>query len=183
MEILSQFSVGVLSPNDPQYRSIEYISWLQQIENKLSSIRRELQQHASLHDLGNQSESVAVKELFVLAALLYFERKSKQLVGPSNKTDEWIEDAFQISSTIEYCNKPFPLFIFGLEARTDSRRLLILDIIDRTIEKANVGGLVSLRELLVKLWVQDDLNAEGNVDYKKSSCFFLSICNFVPCLL
>lgn len=155
------------------------------MEDQLSSIRRELQQDASPYDLGSQSESVAVKELFVLAALLYMEKKSKQLVGTSSKTDQWIADAFLILSRIEYCNKPFPLFIFGFDARTDSRRLVVLSVIDQTIKKANAGagGLVSLRKLLVKLWIQDDLNGGGNIDFESNSCFFLSNCNFVPCLL
>jgi hypothetical protein len=118
LELLSKFSVGALTPDDPNYRSIEYISWLNQIEKQLSSIRRELQQHGSPHDPGYQSESVAVKELFVLATLPYLERKSKQLDGPSGKTEKWIEDAFLILSKLEHCNKPFPLFIFGREART-----------------------------------------------------------------
>lgn len=183
LEILSELCAGVLSPDDPHYRSTVYISWLYQIENQLSSIRRELQRNASLHDLGYQSESVAVKELFVLAALLYMEKKSKQLVGTSSKTDKWIEDAFLVLSRIGHCNKPFPLFIFGFDARTDCRRLVILEVIDRTIKKANAGGLVSLRELLIKLWIQDDLNAEENIDFESNSCFFLSNCNFVPCLL
>jgi len=183
LELLSEFSGGQLTPDDPNYHSIEYISWLNRIEKQLSSIRGELQRHGSPHDLENQSESVAVKELFVLATLLYLERKSTQLVGPSSKTDGWVEDAFLILSRVEHCNKPFPLFIFGREARTDSRRLLILRIIDWTMKKANARSLASLREMLVKLWVQDDLNVEGNADDQRNACFLLKFCNFVPCLL
>ncbi|RDW73591.1 hypothetical protein BP5796_07033 [Coleophoma crateriformis] len=183
LEILSELCTGVLSPDDPRYRSTVYISWLDQIENQLASIRQELEHNVSLPDIGYQSESVAVKELFVLAALLYMERKAKQLVGTSSKTDKWIEDAFLILSKIDHCNKPFPLFIFGFDARTDLRRRVILEVIDRTIKKANARGLVSLRFLLLRLWIQDDLNAEGNLDLESNSCFFLSKCNFVPCLL
>ena len=146
-------------------------------------IRQELQQDASPHILGPQSETTAVKELFVLATLLYFERKSKQLTGPSNKTDKWIDDAFLILSEIEYCNKPFPLFILGREAQTDHRRLLVLDIIDRTIKKNNAIGLVSLREMLPKLWIQDDLNAGGNAEDTANWCSLLSDSDFVVCLL
>jgi hypothetical protein len=183
LKILSELCAGVLSADNPHYHSTIYIFWLHQIEDQLSSIRQELQQNAALHDLCYQSESVAVKELFVLATLVYMEKKSKQLIGASIKTDEWIEDAFLILSRIDHCNKPFPLFIFGFDARTDRRRLVILEVIDRTMKKANTGGLASLKELLVKFWIQDDLNAGGNIDFESNSCFFLSNCNFVPCLL
>lgn len=184
MELLFDFNAGVLSPNDPHYRSVEYRSWLNQIEMHLSAIRKELQQDTSLHDLNTQSESVAVKELFLLATLLYLERKSKRLFGPSTKTDKLTDDAYLILSKIDRCNKPFPLFIFGSEAQTDDRRRLILDIIDQSTKETNTGRLVVLREVLPKLWVQDDLNAGGNLDYEKSSCRFLTICSLVPlCLL
>jgi hypothetical protein len=173
----------VLLPDDPQYRSAEYITWMIEIEEQLCSIRRELQQHTTQSDLGNQSESITVKQLFVLATLLYVERKSKQLSGPSGKTKVWIEDAYLLLSKIEYCNKPWPLFVFALEARTDSRRLLILDIIDRSIPKTSSGSLVALRELIVKLWVQDDLNIEENADYGRNLCPVQSVCNFIICLL
>jgi hypothetical protein len=76
LEILSELCAGILSADNPHYRSIMYISWLHQIEDQLSSIRQELQHNAALHDLGYQSESVAVKELFVLATLMYMEKKS-----------------------------------------------------------------------------------------------------------
>lgn len=180
---MSEFQTGILPPHDLHYRSPEHISWLEQIEEQLLSTKRELRQNSSQHDVKNQSESLAVKELFVLATLLYVEKKSKQLFGSSNKTDEWIDEAFLILKKIEYCNKPWPLFIFSVEARTESRRMLILEVIDRSIGKATVGGLVVLRELVLKIWVQDDLNTEASEDYKRNLCSLLLVCDFVLCLL
>src|SRR4051812_43335557 len=83
LELLYEFCLGMLSPDNPRYRSVEYISWLGQIEEQLVTIRQQLQQHTSPHDSGNESEGVVVKELFVLATLVYVERKSSQLVGSS----------------------------------------------------------------------------------------------------
>jgi hypothetical protein len=183
VELLAEFCSGMLTPDDPKYCSAEYISWLSKIETQLCCIRREMQQLGHLHDPDRESESVAVKELFVLAIQLYVERGSKQLVGTSKKTDEWIEDAFSILSEIEQCNKPFALFILGREARTDERRLLILQIIDRTMEGSNAGNLAFWRECLTKVWVRQDLNAGGDVDQPRTACSILSFANFVPCLL
>jgi hypothetical protein len=115
--------------------------------------------------------------------LLYVEKKSSQLVGLSYKTSEWIEEAFRIISITRDCNKPFPLFMFGLEAHTDRKRLLILDTIDRTIQKANIGGLIYLRRLLIKAWIQNDLSARYNADVADNACPLLAVCNFVPCLI
>jgi hypothetical protein len=183
MELFSEFCYNVLSPDDPRYFSVEYISWLGNIENQLISIREQLQQRVALPDFNGDSESFAVRELFVLAILVYFTKKSTKLIGSSSKTNEWIESAFQILSEIEHCNKPFPLFIFGLEARTDNKRALILDLIDCTAEKFNGRGLVAVRNLLVKSWVQYDLHAGDYLRQGRDMCSFLSICNFVPCLI
>ncbi|CAN5195787.1 hypothetical protein BH09PAT1_BH09PAT1_8710 [soil metagenome] len=183
MELLSGLVVGILSPDDPNYRSTQYISWLEQIKDQLSSLRQDLHQHAFGNEVPYQSESVAVRELFVLATLLYLERQSTQLVGPSAKTDELAKDGFTIFSKLDQCNKLFPLFTFGCEAQTDSRRLLILDIIDRTLKNVNTSSLIFLREVLVKLWVLTDLDIERSVPDTRSSCFFLETSNCVLCLL
>jgi hypothetical protein len=186
MELFSEFCYNVLSPDDPRYFSADYISWLRNIENQLISIREQLQLRQRVShrpDLNVDSESSTVKELFVLAVLVYFTKTSPKLIGSSSKTKEWIESAFQILSETRLCNKPFPVFIFGLEAREDSRRLLILDVIDSTIEKFNTRGLTSVRKLLLKAWVQYDLHVEDDLRQDRDMCYFLGVCNFVPCLV
>ncbi|CRG83806.1 hypothetical protein PISL3812_01162 [Talaromyces islandicus] len=183
MELFSEFCYNVLTPDDPRYFSTEYISWLGYIENQLISTREQLTERVPLLEINGDSESLAVKELFVLAVLVYFTKKSTKLIGSSSKTNEWIESAFQILSETKHCNKPFPLFIFGLEARTDSRRLLILDVIDSTSKKFNARGLVSVRKLLLKAWVQYDLHAGDDLRQDRDMCYFLGVFNFVPCLV
>lgn len=184
MELLSDFCYNMLSPDDPRYFSAEYISWLSNIENQLISIREQLRQRViHVPDLNGDSESFAVRELFVLAVLVYFTKKSTKLIGTSSKTNEWIESAFQILAETEHCNKPFPLFIFGLEARADSKRSLILDVIDSSTEKFRGRGLVSVRKLLLKAWVQYDLHAGDDLHQERDMCSFLGIWNLVPCLV
>ncbi|OKL61238.1 hypothetical protein UA08_03849 [Talaromyces atroroseus] len=48
-----------------------------------------------------------------------------------------------------------------------SRRLLVLDVVNRTIGNVNASSLVSLRKLLLKAWVQHDLNAEQDMPHKR----------------
>ncbi len=183
LELLSGLFVGILPPNDPNYRSAQYASWLMQIEDQLTSTRQDLHQHAFVNEVVHQSESFAVRELFVLATLVYLVRQSTQLVGPSTKTDEWVKEGFEILSKLDQCNKPFVLFTFGCEAQTDSRRLLILEIIDRTLKTVNTSSLLWVREVLVKVWVQADLDAERIIPDTRSSCFFLETSNCVLCVL
>lgn len=177
---MAEFSYNALTPEDSDYRSGRYVSWVEQIENQLFSIREKLQQPVSAYDL-DESENSSVKELFVLAALIYIGRKSKQL-GRSSNLEELVEEAYLILPKLEHCNKPFPLYIFGLEARTDDRRLLILGIIDRSIEKLNAYNLLSLRDTLSSSWVQDDLNVKGNA-YRDGNGCYLSASIYVPCML
>lgn len=180
--LLSEVIIGARTPDDPAYCSTEYSSWLEQIERRICSIRQELQLQRSLSDLGDQSESVAIKEVFVIATFVYFERKSKQLVGASSKTDEWIEDGFKILAKLESCNKSFPLFIFGREARVESRRLLILQMIDKSMKNSTVSSLSTLRHLLLKLWIQDDLDIIGDGDDQRKGCWIIRNSDFVQCL-
>jgi hypothetical protein len=183
LTLLSEINIGARAAGDPAYCSAEYNSWLEQIERRMCSIRQELQQQRSLSDLEHKSESVAVQELFVLATLVYFERKSKQLIGASSKTDQCLEDGFEILAKLESCNKPFPLFVFGREAQVDSRRLLVLQVIDKTIKKSTVSNLSTLKSLLLTLWVQDDLNVRENGDQHRNGCWIMQTRNFAQCLL
>jgi hypothetical protein len=119
-----------------------------------------------------------------LATLVYFERASKQLTGRSSKTDKWIQDAFRILSDIGDCNTLFPLFIFAREARSDDRRLLILQVIDRTIPKeTSMSTIAWLRQIVVKFWVQDDLCADQSAGQLGVMCSILQFSDSVPCLL
>lgn len=152
-------------------------------------MRSELQkQEAELHTGTTQSESILVKELFIIAAVLYIEQTSTGH-NPSTRKTKWINDALEIFSHISYCNKPFAYVVFGCEARTNRDRAVVLDVLDRTIASKSHGLLHPLRDILLKTWVHDDLNATATQfqmsaeTYYNSSCLILSTAQSVTCLV
>lgn len=159
------------------------------MEDKLLNIRSQLhQKDAEKYTTTTQSESNLVKELFIIAAALYIEQTSTGH-NPSMKKTKWINDALEIFSRIPYCNKPFAYVIFGCEARTDQDRATVLDVLDRTIASKSHGLLLLLRDVLLKTWVYDDLNAtvthtemSGETFYN-SSRFILNTAHFITCLV
>lgn len=159
------------------------------MEDKLLNIRSQLhQKDAERYTTTTQSESNLVKELFIIAAALYIEQTSTGH-NPSMKKTKWINDALEIFSRIPYCNKPFAYVIFGCEARTDRDRAVVLDVLDRTIASKSHGLLHPLRDILLKTWVHDDLNATvmqtqmSAETYYNSSCLILSTAHSVTCLV
>lgn len=169
--------------------SEEYLSWVSGMEDKLLNIRSEIQrQQAEIHTITTQSESILVKELFIIAAVLYIEQTSTGH-NPSTRKTEWINDALEIFSHISHCNKPFAYVIFGCEARTDRDRAIVLDVLDRTIASKSHGLMHPLRDVLLKTWVHDDLNAMAiqtqmsAETYYNSSCLILSTAHSVTCLV
>lgn len=159
------------------------------MEDRLLNIRFELQQkEAETHTSTTQSESILVKELFIIAAVLYIEQTSTGH-NPSTRKTEWVNDALKIFSRIPYCNKPFAYVIFGCEARTDRDRAVVLDVLDRTIASKSHGLLHPLRDILLKTWVHDDLNSTAiqtsmsAETFYNSSCLILSTAHSVTCLV
>jgi hypothetical protein len=181
--LLSEFDFGVVAPDNPRYVSDEYLTWLNSVGERLLALRKKLQLESLAPNLDRQSESVAVKEFFVLATLIYFERRSRHMAGHSSKVNAWVEEAFQVMKRIDHCNLPFPIFIIGLQLQTDDdKRQQLLELIDRSMKASNIYRLTPLRELLTTLWVQQDLNYDTD-GYGITPCRILELCSCVPCLL
>lgn len=159
------------------------------MQDRLLDIRANLQrEEAEKYTTTTQSESLLVKELFIIASVLYIEQTSNGH-NPSTKKTAWINAALDIFSRITYCNKPFAYVIFGCEARTDRDRTIVLDVLDRTIASKSHGLLLPLRDILLKTWVHDDLNATATQTemsaetFYNSSCLILSTAQSVTCLV
>jgi len=154
------------------------------LERELSKAYEELDQVESI-DLTSTTKQMserATLKLFVLSALVYLERASKQFSGQSPKIETWVARAFCIFSQMQTCNNPFPLFIIGAEATTDSRRQAIIEIVERTEQLGGMRSLACVRNLIKSIWVQDDLHIEQNLDYIRKLDFVLNSSDILPTL-
>ncbi|KFY00747.1 hypothetical protein O988_03109 [Pseudogymnoascus sp. VKM F-3808] len=164
----------------PQYHNAEYRKYLDGLELRLT-------ESISLPspDIGAATREVneemsPVLELFRISALVYLERASRNFSGQSTKLDQWVEDSFSILTNLNTCQHPFPLFILGCEARTDSRRIAVLDLIAKTEEHLYVRDLQEVRELIQSMWVQEDLDVNGEVGFIEKLNLVLSSSGVVP---
>ena len=117
-------------------------------------------------------EQAMIVELYQLATLVYSTRVleseggGRAVPGPPRDLAPVLDRAFGLLDRIGTCQRFFPLFILGAEARTDERRRLLLGLVARTERRFNVGPMGCLREALRAAWVQDDLHADDDVVIK-----------------
>ncbi|PWY68969.1 hypothetical protein BO94DRAFT_299621 [Aspergillus sclerotioniger CBS 115572] len=117
-------------------------------------------------------------ELFQSAMLVYLNRSSGGLLDPAD-TEERIGKAFSTLSQLRSCERQFPLFILGCEARTDDERCTVLDLITRTEKLASSRSFFLVRKMIEAIWVQDDLSNKG-IDYATKLSAIISCCTILP---
>lgn len=165
---------SVLDPSDPRYDTEEYRKYVEVLEWKLRKITITDSSHTKL-----DATSLKVTELYQLAILVYLERTSRNFSGQSAKLSKMVSRAFDIFSELETCQWPFPLMIFGCEARSDEHRMLILELISKTERDAHVRSLGCVNNMVRFVWTQDDLAVE-QLDYVDKMSTILSTSDTVP---
>lgn len=123
-----------------------------------------------------------VLELFYIAMVVYLNRATGNLLEPETKTQQRISRAFTMLASMKLCERQFPLFILGCEARTDEDRRMVLDLVDRTDLAVSSRWMFLTRAFIKKVWVQDDL-ADGELDYMDKLSAIMSTCKILPPLV
>ncbi|KAI1266383.1 hypothetical protein F5Y18DRAFT_28123 [Xylariaceae sp. FL1019] len=129
----------------------------------------------------NSKHSV-LTELFRLAVLIWITRISESLFAGYRNIELLLDTAFIQIKHVDTCERLLPLFIIGCEAKTDERRLLILDLICRTKERTHVRNTRCLETALSLAWNQDDLHADEDVhlDYMQKLNVIMSSSSKLP---
>lgn len=174
LNIGSEIFENILTPSHPRYHTEDY-------QEYLSSLESRLQQLCHRHQKGHESKIDRI--LFPQAALIYFERMSKSCSGHSSKIDGWAESAFGILSETRAVRHPFLLFLLGLEARTDDRRIIILQTIQQSSKTMNSKNIELLLGLLQSAWNQDDLTTNRDVPYDRKLDVIFSTYKSAPAFL
>ncbi|KAK0671280.1 fungal-specific transcription factor domain-containing protein [Cercophora samala] len=124
-------------------------------------------------------DSLLILELYQLALLIYLSRASNNMINQSFRTERYLAQAFSILPRLRSCNRQFPVFILGCEARNDEYRAVILDLISRTELEESSRSFNHVKLLLQAVWAQDDL-ADGEVDYWEKISYVISCCRIAP---
>jgi hypothetical protein len=128
------------------------------------------------------TDTSTVVELHRLAMLVYLNRVSRGLLGEEAKNQQHIDKAFAMFSGLDACERQFPIFILGSEARTDHERAIVLDLMSRTEKKNSSRSLMHAKTLVQAMWAQNDL-ANGELDYWEKLTTIISCCSIVPSLV
>jgi hypothetical protein len=127
-------------------------------------------------------ETTTVIELYRLAMLVYLNRACGDLLGQSARTQRHIDKAFTMFSEMNACERQFPVFVLGSEARTDEERAIVLNLMARTEKQNSSRSLTHVKILVQAMWAQDDL-AVGELDYWDKMTTIISCCSIVPSLV
>lgn len=98
-----------------------------------------------------------VAELYRLATMIYLLIVAKGDSIACSEVDGLVDEAFGILRKVERCQQPWPLFILGLAAHTEERRLIILTVIERALALQPLGSMALADRMIRDAWVQQDL--------------------------
>ncbi|KAK0736397.1 fungal-specific transcription factor domain-containing protein [Apiosordaria backusii] len=101
-------------------------------------------------------DTMLTLELYQLALLIYLSRASNDMINQSFRTEKHIARAFSILPKLRSCDRQFPVFILGCEAKNDEYRAVILDLIARTEKRDSSRSFNHVKLLLQAVWAQDD---------------------------
>ena len=121
-----------------------------------------------------------IAELYRLAGLIYLHRAAKKTPISHSGVTKFVKDAFEILERLKTCERGFPLFIVACEAQTDTQRGEILRILANTQKVLKVGNIIRIQRLVERLWAQDDLDSENQLDYSLKITAILSTSGALP---
>jgi hypothetical protein len=111
----------------------------------------------------NVDRLTVMTELYRTAILVYIARICETKFGESRDLIPLLDRAFVQIGQLHTCERLLPVFLLGCEAKTDERRIAILDLLRRTENNTTVRSLDCLRRALDSVWIQDDLHADQDV--------------------
>ena len=156
LDLLCRLVDAVLDRNDPNYLSPEHLATLKSLEIRLQKVE---QRYTGILDTDPYRTQVA--ELYRLAVLIYLYRVAKGEPRDCEAVKELVEKSFALVNDMDFCLRPWPIFIIGLEAHTDELRKSILTLLQRSLKNRPLCSMQLVNRLIRDAWVQEDLNLEG----------------------
>ncbi|OBS24335.1 hypothetical protein FPOA_04880 [Fusarium poae] len=169
--LLTEVFNSVTVASDPRQNTAEYRNRLQTLDYKLQHFAAYGRTNIDTND--NQPAFNMAVELFRLSTLIYLRRASAGILELGKNFNDWVDQAFVLLAYLPVCQWPFPLFIFGCEARDDGRRMILLDLIQRTFRDGRYRSLAPIKRLIEIMWVQQDL-LDDDLDYVRKLGVILS---------
>lgn len=156
LDIVCQVVDNVYEPGHPDYLSESHLKTVRSLEIRLKYL--EQRQAAVLPSDGKEeTQETQTAELFRLAAIIYLLRMAKGEPETSKCLAYAMDQAFEILNQIEYCDRPWPLFIIGLESRTEEHRARVLKVLEKSVKRRPLGSMALVNRMVPDAWTQQDL--------------------------
>ena len=158
LDLLCESVDAVMDRNDPLYLSPEHLATLKSLEIRLHNAD---QRYTGVLDVDPHRSHVA--ELYRLSILIYLYRVAKGEPMDCAAVEELVQQSFALLNDMEFCLRPWPLFVIALEAHTDDLRKTMLTILEESLKNRPLGSMQLLNRMIRDAWVQQDLHP-GEID-------------------
>jgi hypothetical protein len=179
LETIARICDHVLDREDPIRNSVEHIEAVDRFERRLTNVKQYINQEGEMMT-SDQEETYKVGELYRLAGLVYLYRACKRLPSIDSKVKTAVETGLSILASLNTCTRSFPLVIIGCEARCDEDRLVVLDLLRRTLGCRETGNIAGARIFVEASWAQDDIHGEEELDYVRKFDAIMGLSKYRP---
>jgi hypothetical protein len=167
LDLLCQVIDAIRDRQSPDYKSASHLKLLKSLEIRLQGLE---QHHSGISssepdEAKDEKHQRQVAELYRLATLIYLLRIAKDDGRDAPGVTDAIDKAYRIIKQVDYCERPWPLFVIGLDANTEEQRLAVLTVIDRALDLQPLGPMALANRMIRDAWVQQDLCESGQMDY------------------
>lgn len=184
LDLIHQTIDVVRDRSDPEYLSPSHLAALQRLEYRLTNLVQILRVTDSPSSPPNPDMPAAASnstlenraELFRLATLIYLYRVAWNRPRSDPSVAPLIRDGVRLlkrttrpppssaAGPLEHNGeRPFPLFVIGLEARTEWERRVVVDAMDAAARARPLGNVAGCaRRMVFAAWVRADLHGEGS---------------------
>ena len=152
-------------------------------ERQVSQIERRLHSFET-KNLGGPSEgsskAATIDQLYQLATLIYLNRSALQYSGEEIHHARLVDEALSKLLRVKVWEVPWPFFIIGCEAQTDSQRRQVLES-SATLQAENPSdNATRVQKIVEAFWNQADLGTAQGLSYVDKMSAVITACPFLP---
>jgi hypothetical protein len=162
LDLVCQAVDAVFDRDDPHHLSTAHLETIESLEIRTRSAEQRLAK-VSETDLFDSSYAANIAELYRLATLVYLFRVARCDPQESQGVQELVKESMTLLRRIKFCERPWPLFIISLEARTEESRKRVLTVLDESLKRRPLGSISLTSRMIRDAWVQQDL-WDGDID-------------------
>ncbi|PTB63016.1 hypothetical protein BBK36DRAFT_1171822 [Trichoderma citrinoviride] len=156
LDLLCQTIDAVHEPGDPDYQSESHLKLVRSLEIRLKYLQQR-QSSVAPFDSPESTQETTVAELYRQAAIIYLLRMAKGEPESAKCVLQAVDQAYETLNRLEYCERPWPLFVIALEARSEEHRRDMLRVLKGSLARRPLGSMALVNRMIPDAWTQQDL--------------------------